>query len=484
MAVQDNKKVIGDKPGFVSPQKGVVFSPNQNNQGGSGGAASSANPSGLSKKPNEYKPPASTRSNVATEDPVGISNKLEAGAKAIYNAPKTIGSTLIDAAKGTGNAIVGAGVGLANMASSDGSMRSTPKYNVDNVKNKIGSIVDSAITPSNYTSVVTNGLSRMGIGSKESAPVPSSNVTAPSVSPLSPSDTNITDKFQAGLNSSPVTPNLNKITSGVRDDIAERSNESRFDIDPKNYGTSSGKGGQFAYTKNEDGSISKLNLSTGSRQGLGSISSIGPNGTNSDGSPLSAKDQKALDNSKQMISDWQDYKRQKEASNLRGFIQANLGNQYITSSQRQEATDRLNAIEKGDIDKQQIASQEGVQARTLGMTARKNAFDEAKGTAELGFKQSENLLKAREQIFKEGSEAQKAWAESSKNMDSPLTQLTKYQSLGQTVTPDIARAAYEGDLSGIDNKEDYVQKLGQLLKENKINKQVADMLVVDYDTQR
>ena len=293
-------------------------------------------------------------------------------------------------------------------------------------------------------------------------------------------------------------PDVDKEVSSAKLETPQSSLGDRFNENVKTYGSAESKSSSYytpsgeqkqslggvQYTRDSSGNILRKDNSGNVSTLENRISSIGPNGTNVDGSPLSAKDQKALDNSRQMVSDWQDYKRQKEAQGLRNFIQANLGNQYITSSQRQEATDRLNAIEKGDIDKQQIASQEGIQARTLGATVRKNAFEEAKGSAELGLKQSENLLKAREQVFKEGSEAQKAWAESSKNMDSPLTQIAKYQSLGQTITPDIARAAYEGELSGIDNKEDYVKKLGELLKENKINRQVADMLVIDYDTPR
>lgn len=466
MAVQD-KKVIGDKPGFVVPQKGVNFNPNQKNQGGSGGAASSANPSGLSKKPNEYKPPASARYNAATEDPIGISNKLEAGAKAVSDLPKTIGSTLIDAAKGTGNAIVGAGVGLANMAASDGSMRSTPKYNVDDVKNKIGSIVDSAITPSNYTSVVTNGLSRMGIGSKESTPVPSSNVTAPSEI-ISDRQNEVAQQASPVQLGGRLNNELNSLSPVTSDVVSEGVAKGEF----------ARSSGGTTYARSEDGSIFRKGTD-GSLSKLGGISSIGPNGTNSDGSPLSARDQAALDRSNQMISDW---KAHKEEARFNSLIAGRPASSQLSAIavRNKDLTDRY------QVDASRESARLGAenQARQLAAVGRKNTFDEAKGTAELGFKQSENLLKAREQIFKERSEAQKAWAESSKNMDSPLAQLTKYQSLGQTVTPDIARAAYEGDLSGIDNKEDYVQKLGQLLKENKINKQVADMLVVDYDTQR
>lgn len=445
MAVQD-KKVIGDKPGFVTPQKGVVFNPNQNNQGGSGGVASSANPSGLSKRPNEYKPPASTRSNTATEDPIGITDKLESGTKAVYNLPKTIGSTMINAAKGVGGAILGAGVGLANMASSDGSMRSTPKYDVEDVKNKIGSFVDSAITPSNYSSVINNSLARVGTNQPSSAPSINQPASSQVTINADSSDPNITSKFQAGLNSSPITPSFNKVTSGVREDIAERSNESKFDIDPKNYGVSSGKGGQFAYTRNEDGSISKLNLSTGSRQGLGNISSIGPNGSTVS-RDLTDKEKEAMARSSQMISDWQDYKRQKEAQGLRNFIQANLGNQYITSSQRGEAIDRLNAIEKGDIDKQQIASQEGVQARTLGMTARKNAFEEQRETARLGIDSLKAQSEAQGRLSSQQNDTFKLIGEVDKNLGSTQDKIAVYKSRGMW-NPLTIKATYPKEKLG------------------------------------
>lgn len=447
MAVQD-KKVIGDRPGFVAPQKGVVFNPNQNNQGGSGGAASSANPSGLSKRPNEYKPPASTRSNLATEDPISISNKLESGAKAIYNAPKTIGSTLIDAAKGVGNAAIGSGVGLANMASSDGSMRSSPKYNVEDVKNKIGSMVDSAINPSNYTSVITNGLSRVGIGSGDSAIVNTATPVSPAVTSVS--DPNVTDKFQAGFSSSPITPNFNKVTSGVREDTSEITNESKFDIDPRNYGISSGKGGQFAYARNEDGSISKLNLSTGSRQGLGGISSMGPNGTNSDGSPLSTKDQAALDRSRQMISDWQDYKDRKVVEQNRNMMLSAIS-QMPPATQR-SALMKLglgSMAEQGDTARTKMTTeaQSAIQSNQQGIAARKNAFEEQKEIARLGIDSLKAQSEAQGRLASQQNDTFKLIGEVDKNLGSTQDKIAVYKSRGMW-NPLTIKATYPKERLG------------------------------------
>lgn len=463
MAVQDNKKVIGDKPGFVVPQKGVNFNPNQNNQGGSGGAASSANPSGLSKKPNEYKPPASARYNAATEDPIGISNKLEAGAKAVSDLPKTIGSTLIGAAKGTGNAIVGAGVGLANMAASDGSMRPAPKYNVGDVKNKIGSIVDSAITPSNYTSVVTNGLSRMGLGSKESAPseIISDRQNEVASQPISQTQTTQqTPPVQLGGKLNNELNGLSPISSDVVSEGVAKGEFAR-------------SSGGTTYARSNDGSIFRKGT-YGSLSKLGGISSIGPNGTNSDGSPLSARDQAALDRSNQMVSDW---KAQKERASYQKIIDTELSKPFRNTRLIGEATDKLTALDTNDTNRAQISSQADIQARTLGATARKNAFEEQLNTQKLGVDLAKASSEAQGRSASQQNDTFKLIGEVDKNLGSTQDKVAVYKSRGMW-NPLTIKASYPREKLGSFKTPDELRQ--NLVNDESIDQGDIEDIVFSY----
>ncbi len=212
------------------------------------------------------------------------------------------------------------------------------------------------------------------------------------------------------------------------------------------------------YVQGTDGGIFKRDTS-GSVSKLGdNISSMGPNGSTVS-RDLTAKEKDAMARSSQMISDWQDYKRQKEAQGLRNFIQANLGNQYITSSQRQEATDRLNAIEKGDIDKQQLASQENIQARQLGTTARKNAFDEQKETAKLGIDSFKAQSEERGRLASQQTDTFKLIGEVDKNIGSTQDKAAIYKSRGMWNPLTIKSVYSKEKLGDFKTPDDLRQKL-------------------------
>lgn len=268
-------------------------------------------------------------------------------------------------------------------------------------------------------------------------------------------------------------PDTDKEVSSAKLETPQSSLGNMFNENVKAYGSAESKSSSYytpsgeqrqslggvQYTRDSSGNILRKDNSGNVSTLENRISSMGPNGTNSDGSPLSAKDQQALDNSRQMISDWQDYKRQKEASNLRGFIQANLGNQYITSSQRQEATDRLNAIEKGDIDKQQIASQERIQARTLGVNQRKSAFDEQKETARLGIDSFKAQSEAQGRLASQQNDTFKLIGEVDKNIGSTQDKAAIYKSRGMWNPLTIKSVYSKEKLGDFKTPDDLRQKL-------------------------
>lgn len=454
MIEQDKKKV-----GFVVPQpdnqrnQGGAVSPTQSTGGGTGNANNAGN-TGVIKS---TKKMGDTRQQAATEDPISLSKPLEQGASAIYNLPKTIGSGIISAAKGVGEGLLAGGVGLANAISSDGSMRSTSKYNVEDVRNKIGSIVDSALTPSNYSNVIKNATDRLGVSTPS---LPSFNITPTATQqPVVQQSTQEPIKTELGV-TTPSQP-----AAVTPQPIVENSNESKYYLNPQNYAVSNSPKANIGYSKNEDGSVSRIDLSTGSRSTLGNISSIGPNGTNADGSPLSAKDQAALDRSNKMVADWNE---KKERASLVANAQRLTNDPRAYASQRREAQDMLQAYDANKttrLGNELTAQSQYDKAR---LENNKQLFERDRDTVEA-------FRKANKDSFDNDLNTQKLIQEDQKNMVDPVASLSKLQTLGK-LNSASARAVLGDKLKGLNTKQEVEARLGEL----EVPSVLASEILIDY----
>ena len=251
---------------------------------------------------------------------------------------------------------------------------------------------------------------------------------------------------------------------------SDGSSTSSFDIDPRNYGVSNGINGNYVYTKNQDGSISKVDMSSGKRQSLGgNVSSIGSNGTNSDGSPLSPRDQAAMNRSAQMIQDWKNYKQEKMYNNMINNSASPSG-RTVNTNLIKIGQAGLDELAKNKLTKQQIESTSANQRlaqdveaskanRTNQLTARGQDIDIAKAKSQQqmeAFKLIDNMQE--------------------KGMIDPNQQYAFAKRAG-VLDRDTTRYIFGNYLKDVKNRK----QLGELVDNNTIPLEAATLLEQDYN---
>lgn len=240
-------------------------------------------------------------------------------------------------------------------------------------------------------------------------------------------------------------PDVDKEVSSAKLETPQSSLGNVFNESVKTYGSAESKSSSYytpsgeqrqslggvQYTRDSSGNILRKDNSGNVSTLENRISSIGPNGTNADGSPLSAKDQAALNRSNQMVADWN---AKKERDAYKALI-ANAGRGSLTGrtvnlGMIEAGRKGLEGLTKSDVDREQIASQEGVQARTLGMTARKNAFEEQRETARLGIDSLKAQSEVQGRLASQQNDTFKLIGEVDKNLGSTQDKIAVYKSRG------------------------------------------------------
>lgn len=264
-------------------------------------------------------------------------------------------------------------------------------------------------------------------------------------------------KLQAGFNQSPVTPNVAKLLSdskvAVTQEETDKSNESKFDINPKGYGISSGKNGSYAYTQNEDGSISKLNLDTGNRTSLGgNVSSIGGNGSTVSRA-LTDKEQSAMARSNQMIADWNRQKQEKMYTDLMRLSGAGSSTGRTVNTAMLEAGRKgLEGLRAGDIELAKDTSSKAIQERTLELNTRKEAVQEQRDAQRLGLDIAKAQSEAQNRTENINVEQSKILQKASENgILDPIQYLNiSKQTKQNKLSPQDYMTAFQNQLKGLD----------------------------------
>jgi hypothetical protein len=217
-----------------------------------------------------------------------------------------------------------------------------------------------------------------------------------------------------------------------------------------------GQSGKIQYTLDDEGKPIRTDTSTNTSSRLGGISTMGPNGTNVDGSPLSAKDQVALDRSNKMVSDWNE---QKEKNYYRSIIQSEMAKPFRNTRLIGEATDALK-------DKEQIAATRYTaelgalsEREKLGATqSRNNRQDYLEG---IKFQDTQN-----QNDVKNSQEAQKmVIGLKEKGVDDPRTLYSTFrQATGKPISLDQLRmfAPTEALDSALNSEAEFVSLLNTL----------------------
>lgn len=213
------------------------------------------------------------------------------------------------------------------------------------------------------------------------------------------------------------------------------------------------------YSQDANGNILRKDMNSGSISPLQSrVSSMGPNGSTVS-RELRPNEVAALENSKQMISDWKDYKinQQKEAdrTNMMNAISRMPPATQASALQRlgiesmKDSTDRSQI--SANSENQRIGQE--LQTRQLELEARKNAFSINKDSAA----NNRENLKAESEIANRISSQQVAQADLfRKVMEDPATspsqKLGIIKNSGIQSNPDTIRSVYGDVFKGVRTK--------------------------------
>jgi hypothetical protein len=380
---------------------------------------------------------------------------------------KTIGGTLVQGAKDFGSDYVQGAKDFGNRVKSIGSniQESVSKnqgvlQTIASKNTQGGEGAKGSASPNMDASGVGAGLQKEALGSGKTDTIPSS------FDPI----------------------NVNKVVSSAKLETPQSSLGNVFNEGVKSYGSAESKPSSYytpsgeqkqslggvQYTRDSSGNILRKDNSGNVSTLENRISSIGPNGTNSDGSPLSARDQAALDRSNQTVSDW---KAQKERGSYQKIIDTELSKPFRNTRLIGEATDKLTALDTNDTNRAQISSQADLNARTLGATARKNAFEEQLNTQKLGVDLAKASSEAQGRLASQQNDTFKLIGEVDKNLGSTQDKVAVYKSRGMW-NPLTIKASYPREKLGSFKTPDELRQ--NLVNDESIDQGDIEDIVFSY----